>query len=1028
MTTRLDVAIRGLGKYFNVIDKTTFVSMLVNDADPTDVDLGEDDTMDIPPEIEVAKLFLDLTEGGVLTPQFIERMKEAFEGANTEEKIEMMKTLWLTYEGDVSNGVDFESDSLPILPFDSPWLANRGEAAGSMLNVCGLADIEGSVINSAPAAPDKTAPAISTYCIIPPNLNIANRDTGAVSLFMTSIPTIEMSRCVPFLDITLITPKSPLSGDGRIQTMSLMQFLMGQAQLEDGSINNVLASAVSTEVLSEFEEQQAGAEEEEAEEGEEQPGIASAGMEMFTSPQTLVPADEDFHDYEAYQTITTTSVDESGTETTEDSSVGSARGAGIIDKFRPFMSVKGMSINVAPSTGFMSYKTAKMSLILHDRSRLSEVAPFVKPDLYGSTELLIEYGWSHPDGGPQSENDFGVLLDSMRVKEKYMIVNSSFKFDEVGQVEIDVQLAMKGSADFDTTSISKGAGVEEALEAVNSLTEAIAVLRSKVMGDSGGSEDVSGSTVLSSASDTSRSMSIDDETRQKIVDYISSNRDSTDPDISDLTDNLTSLYGEDGQSGAIADLQDTIAAAVAAKLTTISGTTATGDPWLPYITSAQGFVSVNKDRVPPKFVSLAKLLNVFCGVPLAATGKFDEIQFIYYAFNSQASYVKDLNIAQFPIKIEEFEKEFKEKTKTSANIPIKSFLGFVRSSFITNQAAYPWGLSDLYEADEEGNVSLKEDYEDATALYSEKQMRLEDAYGVADNGGASLEFKQPKLEMYIETVRVNDDEVSGPTGSATGGAAQTILRIHIFDKQTSSYESLGAMLSAARADQMGTLGNAASATRTEPDEDDPTTTTAEHQQDFADQIQAAIDSGLIEALPSVAGATAGSVSIEDFAETKFRIKGGFAALKKFISDTMPCIIYGSQNSAVIKANLSSMNNPQLASVNMMRAGMGAGTTAQGARDAGVPLQVSPTQLSMDIFGCPLVNFGQQFFVDFNTGTTVDNIYTVTGIDHKIESGKFETSLKLVQVDAFGKYTSMIGNVEDALAMIAESEAGEEEEA
>ena len=1023
MTTRLDTAIQSLGKYFNVIDKTTFISLLVNDVDPSDTD--DSGGIPVPPEIEAAKIFLDLTEGGVLTPQLIERMKDAFAAATDEEKMQLIKTFYVVYEGDVSNGVDVMSDMLPVLPVDFPWLTNRGEKAGSMFDICGLGEISGAVINTAPASPDKTAPAIATYCILPPKLNIANRDTGAVALFMTSIPTLEMSRCVPYLDITLITPKSPLSGEGRIQTMGLMQFLMGQAQLEEDSINNVLASAVSTEVVRDFEEQQSGDEEEE--DAAAKPGIASAGMEMFTSPQTLVPADEDFHDFEPYQTVTVTSTDETGAEVTEDTSAGGRRGAGIIDKFRPFLSVKGLSVNVAPSTGFMSYKTAKMSLILHDRSRLSEVAPFVKPDLYGSTELLIEYGWSHPDGGPESENDFGVLLDSMRVKEKYMIVNSSFKFDEVGQVEIDVQLAMRGAADFDTTSISKGSGVEEALEAVNSLTEAISVLRSKVMGEAGGSADVSGSTVLSSASDTSRSMSIDDETRQKIVDYISSNRDSTDPDISDLTDNLTSLYGTDGQSGAIADLQATIAAAVAAKLTTISGTTATGDPWLPTISSAQGFVNIDKDRSPPKFVSLAKLMAVFCGVPLAATGKFDEVQFIYYAFNSQASYVKDLNIANFPVKIEEFEKEFKEKTKTSANIPIKSFLGFIRSSFITNQAAYPWGLSDLYEADEEGNVSLKEDMEDATALFSQKQMRLADAYGVADNGGAALTFKQPKLEIYIETVRVNDDEVPGGTGSATGGAAQTIMRIHVFDKQTSSYESLGSMLGAARSDQMGTLGNAASSARQEPDEDDPTSTVADHRQDFADQIQAAIDAGLIEALPSVAGASTGGVNIEDFAETKFRIKGGFAALKKFISDTMPTIIYGSQNSGVIKANLSSMNNPQLASVNMMRAGMGAGTTAQGARDAGVPLQVSPTQLSLDVYGCPLVNFGQQFFVDFNTGTTVDNIYTVTGVDHKLEPGKFETSLKLVQVDAFGRYTSMIGNVESALAMIAESESGEDED-
>ena len=155
-------------------------------------------------------------------------------------------------------------------------------------------------------------------------------------------------------------------------------------------------------------------------------------------------------------------------------------------------------------------------------------------------------------------------------------------------------------------------------------------------------------------------------------------------------------------------------------------------------------------------------------------------------------------------------------------------------------------------------------------------------------------------------------------------------------------------------------------------------------------------------------------------ESQFRVKGGFPALKDFMMKSMPSIIYGSSNSAVLSADLSSMNNPKLASVNMLRGGMGGGDGPQGSRDAGLPLQTSPVTLSLTTYGCPLIAYGQQFFVDFGTGTTIDNTFVVTGIDHSLSQGKFETKLKMTQIDAFGKYISMMDSVKTALTAMSDS--------
>jgi hypothetical protein len=81
------------------------------------------------------------------------------------------------------------------------------------------------------------------------------------------------------------------------------------------------------------------------------------------------------------------------------------------------------------------------------------------------------------------------------------------------------------------------------------------------------------------------------------------------------------------------------------------------------------------------------------------------------------------------------------------------------------------------------------------------------------------------------------------------------------------------------------------------------------------------------------------------------------------------------------------------------------------------MQIAPTECSLELLGCPLMQFGQNFFIDFGTGTTADNIYFVTGLDHKIEAGTFTTSVKLTFLDAYGSYQSTNLKVKTASATL-----------
>ena len=200
-------------------------------------------------------------------------------------------------------------------------------------------------------------------------------------------------------------------------------------------------------------------------------------------------------------------------------------------------------------------------------------------------------------------------------------------------------------------------------------------------------------------------------------------------------------------------------------------------------------------------------------------------------------------------------------------------------------------------------------------------------------------------------------------------------------------------------------------------------------EEFASLIKKALDSNMLEPIPKEAGSKIqgdkGEINVEEFAKVRFRIKGGFPALKNFVASNMPSVRYGALNSGIISANLQSMQNPQLATINMLRGGQGGSTDPQGHRDAGVPLRVAPMELNIETMGCPLWRFGQQIFIDFGTGTTADNVYSVTGIDHNIGPGEFKTNVKMVQLNTFGKFTAMTDRVEEALNVIAEE--GDEED-
>lgn len=69
----------------------------------------------------------------------------------------------------------------------------------------------------------------------------------------------------------------------------------------------------------------------------------------------------------------------------------------------------------------------------------------------------------------------------------------------------------------------------------------------------------------------------------------------------------------------------------------------------------------------------------------------------------------------------------------------------------------------------------------------------------------------------------------------------------------------------------------------------------------------------------------------------------------------------------------------------------------------LPMRTLPVQLTMTSLGCPTAMLYQQFFVDFETGTSLDNLYMCTQIQHSLTPGKFTTAWTFMQSNGYAKF-------------------------
>ena len=910
----------------------------------------------------------------------------------TEENLAKYVTTDTPDDADIPNG-QLKFYAPPVTPLPPPVLAPAARSFDVKL-LSTPEEIKSSLIPD----PSKLGPNMYAVAVFNPFISPMMKDTGAIEIFMNAIPTLEFSKCVPYINLELVATRRTVGTTA--PALTLHGFLnpptLGSA---DKTIIGSYAEQVRSEVL-------------DLGEGNR------AGIELFTSPQTLV------------------NMGETGFEFVP-----------IIDRMRPLASLGNLQLTTKLQGGVLTFTTGRLEITIHDRSRLREMAAFVRPDLYGTTFLDITYGWSHPEGGASSRNKIGQFLDALKHQARYRISNSSYSFEEGGQIKVTLSIQTVGSIDMlyigpRTTDVSPLTRVRELTRDLNN--------RLSELRGAGTTPSMAQYDVLDSLKDPSSALSANASTEKmkKISELLSSKQ--VDGQIVTL---LHELYGatmgasaNDGKTGEYASAVETTYTGIIDSLKTFNtdsfttpftkdkrrteglgtnlivaqSTTASGSSTEDTATNSNGggVYAPEANAALTEFVSFGSVFMKMVAEPIKNTGQYDEVQVIFYPFNKYAGTVHDLPTSCFPIEKGRLKEAVAAAAREVPELSARALVRLLNDRFIAFAPARAYLMAGFYnqakdvagagkaETTDVNPVKIRpagggraQSYTPNAALTLEARLR---SVGVPE-----AKLKLPRVEIAVEGTQLLDMD-GVPIFDPATGKPKTLIKIHVYDGSMEPNSTLSEIITAAKDNELSMIQVPVAEYVASGGENEAKKAAA------LQAVAAGLAAGILEAVDkkSLEVVGSGSPPTEELKRqiadgtVLLRIKGSYEDIKRVVSAGMPTITYGSSTSAVTNASLTTGGNAGLANVMLMRAFNSPGEKAEENVDSGVPMQILPAQLSMSTIGCPLFSPMQRFFVDFGTGTSLDSCYFVVSVDSTIGKDGFKTELKMAYSAGFPTYSSL----------------------
>ena len=809
-------------------------------------------------------------------------------------------------------------------------------------------------------------------------------DTDILTLYLSTIDSVNMSRAVPYVDVTV----SVQGEEG--SSIATAPFSFGNFLRNSG---DVLENDLSS--LANFKDQSisgAGTTTIKSADGKEikRKVQTVASMEIFTSPQTLVNATPERIKYD------------------ENTNAGRH-----VDIFRPFMSIESLSLSVTPSgAGLIAFKNGNMKLKLFDRGNLSKIAPLIAPSRFGLVKFDIEYGWAHPAGDltsrPSDAQDdrIGQLIDSMRVKESYQVINSNFTFEADGSVSIDLKLSMLGGNTLSTSSVNFS-GTDSDAEEIEYLLNEVQKLLSNAP------KNINVPAFISGGADTFINMKSEDRKKLRSFANALSKGKSANGLTKSIAQNITALIGNKDKSDSVNKrFQDNRKQQVSKFIEKLRSS---DDPFL-RTEGLCGYGITKQELTGESNTNYASLGNILVHAIGPSLQKAGDVVFIFSCFNKNAGAVYDHNIAQFPIKlVGKNDKQVVLKTvlekamKKTSRITPEAFLQLLVTNFILRESSEAYGLSELYkdqptfdkddQIKEEYQKGVKKDSENPESQLQFEDKKIRNLKNIYGSGRNHPTFTTPRIAMKIDSKPSQNGE--------------NILRVLVFDQAATNIGDMQEIFN-----DVTSNGFFEKEDFTKP----ATGVRSSRHGEIAEKVFEKLESNklivqytaasgepatLLEKLESIAGNvkfepvnSTARTELIDKMKRVFFLKDFEAAdvqLRNIFYKFFPTLIYGSMGSGIISAQLSSNQNDALNTIALQK------EPNETEIPVGLPMVIHPTQLSLDVFGTPLFKYSQKFFVDFGTGTSADNFYVVGGVDMNFGPGDFKCSLKMIQLDVFGRF-------------------------
>lgn len=864
--------------------------------------------------------------------------------------------------------------------------------------------------------PDRiTNPIISAFTIRKGRFTLNSRCQDELSLFFNAIPTLEMSKCAPYLSLLIRYPKDKNSEDN----MSLGSFLRfvktddGSLVLDEGlglrsgksKLNSLGSDNFNRSGVDPFNNFNL----------DEKLSVTSeAGMELFLSPQTLSNSNIKNTEY----------------------------GENILEPIMPLMTIQSFDVSIQGlSYGLYASKTATLSIKLHDRSRLKDIKPLVSPEQFGEVRLIIEYGWSHPEGDLRHNNPIGQFLNNLRDVGIFTVASSTFSFNGTG-VDINLNLAMMGGDDSYSVLAACGKYIQGKIfkpqleRIMNSMMEEV----SNVGYSQEKLQEIRKKHVIDINAATSYNsmihMSTYYELLQKSGYFNNSTKASAKKEFLEKTKEIFKLGehspSKSGGSKKSDKFEPTengkrLIEAIGEKIQSLNYI---NDPFIPEMMEAQyqnknlqsllsfvksedqlvdanwgifdaiaagnGFGTGNKKSL----ISLGTLLTKFVAEPLSTTLRYDEIQIYFYPVNHRSGGARIYNTATIPIIIDDFKEKINEKLFKNPSMVSSKFISFMDSEFLNDSENLMYGISaeinkkkiaQSFNKDaikkmtdaELSNLGLEPEFlslrnklnssKDDITLTSDERKKIKNKsiellkeantsistrLGLiyASDGSnryiGELKFQNIDLGVMYETLPVVMP--SKTSDSSSDYFNKTILKIHFYDKNYT------------------------------PDPD------LLHMQDL-------ITGGIINPGHGLTDTSSGIDTPE-----KLVSELSTKDIKNMIKKRKCSFTYGAEYTNVENFSIqsvgtggSSIGNTLLLTALNNKDAPQVGHGGVGSND---DMLIIPSKASVKCLGMPFLVRGQEMYVDMNSGTTADNMYVITSVKHSIKD-TFSSTFELTYVGA-----------------------------